>query len=346
MICTLTVPSGTGTVNVTATANGQTSTSVQFTYNNPNLTLNAIGPFSGAIGQAISFTASGTNLPADAVFNWNFGDNTGTTTGQTVSHTYNSAGTFTVTVTVTSASTGQTGTQTGQANISGPINVSINGQTSVPSGQSTTYTANVSGSVPADAVYSWTFSDGGSGSGSSVTHTFNNAGTFTITLHVTSASNAAVNGTGTLTVSVTAAGPTATYQPGWNLVDGPTGTVFSRANGPLYSFPAGATDYVVLPNTSPVTGGVGYWAFFNVTTTVVLNGSGPGLPFSTTIPAGQFVIVGNPSSTQTVTVNGADVVDTFNPSSNSYTSSTGSVTLAPGQAAWVYSADGATITIQ
>ena len=51
-------------------------------------------------------------------------------------------------------------------------------------------------------------------------------------------------------------GPTVTYQPGWNLVSGPTGTVFSQANGPLYTLPAGASAYVSVPNTTPITGGV------------------------------------------------------------------------------------------
>jgi hypothetical protein len=139
-----------------------------------------------------------------------------------------------------------------------------------------------------------------------------------------------------------AATGTASYQAGWNLVAGPTGTTFSQAVGVLYTFPAGATDYQQVPNTQPVQAGVGYWAYFSSATTVTLSGSGS-VPMTVTAPPSQFIMIGNPSATQTVTVSGADAVYTFDPVANNY--STGNV-LKPGQGAWVYSFNGATITMQ
>lgn len=145
-----------------------------------------------------------------------------------------------------------------------------------------------------------------------------------------------------LTVGGAAASGSATYSAGWNLVGAPAGTVFSQASNPMYTYQATDTAYQTVPNTQPVSAGYGYWAYFTGTTTVTLSGtSSP--QFATTIPAGQFVMVGNPSSTATVTVSGSDVVYTFDPVANNYV--TTGTTLRPGQGAWVYSANGGTITI-
>ena len=55
-------------------------------------------------------------------------------------------------------------------------------------------------------------------------------------------------------------------------------------------------------------------------------------------------MVGNPFD-RPATVTGAPVVDTFNPSTNAYTTATGTVTLGVGQGAWVFSSTGGTLTI-
>jgi hypothetical protein len=136
------------------------------------------------------------------------------------------------------------------------------------------------------------------------------------------------------------------YQTGWNLVGGGNGQTFPQANGPLYTFQAGDTAYESLANSAGITGGRGYWAYFNSPTAVTISGSGPSLPFTATIPAGQYVMVGNPSTTASVTVSGADVVYTFNTATNSYTGGGATGTLAVGQGAWVFSNAGGTITIK
>jgi hypothetical protein len=135
---------------------------------------------------------------------------------------------------------------------------------------------------------------------------------------------------------------TATYQTGWNIVGGPSGTTFSQASGPLYQFPAGATNYVAVPNTQAVSAGQGQWAYFTAPTTVNLTGTTT-LPITVTAPAGQYIMIANPSSTQTVTVSGADIVYTFDPTVNNYVVAT---TLTPGHGAWVFSNAGGPITMQ
>ncbi len=130
-----------------------------------------------------------------------------------------------------------------------------------------------------------------------------------------------------------------TYPPGWNLVGGPAGTVITGASGPLYGFPAGAQDYQVLPSDTPLEAGAGYWAHFDALSPQVLPASAP---FGTTLelPAGAFVLIGNPRATISV-VYGADVVYIY----DAVLGYESTLTLQPGQGAWAFSARGATITI-
>jgi len=137
-----------------------------------------------------------------------------------------------------------------------------------------------------------------------------------------------------------ASGIPVTYQAGWNLVAGPAGTVITGDFGPLYTFQAGNTAYQVIPNGSPLKAGESYWAYFPAPATVSLpTVSSQGITLL--LPAGQFVQVGNPTNT-TVTVSGAEAVDTFDPSSNSYAVG---MTLLPGQGAWVFSYSGGSVAI-
>ncbi|MEW6734113.1 MAG: PKD domain-containing protein [Acidobacteriota bacterium] len=68
-----------------------------------------------------------------------------------------------------------------------PLNVSLTGSASSPNGLITSY--------------NWTFGDGTTGTGPSVTHTYNNAGTFTATLTVTDNANQTASKSLTITVT-------------------------------------------------------------------------------------------------------------------------------------------------
>jgi PKD domain-containing protein len=63
-------------------------------------TVNAGGPYTGAVNIPITFTASASTGVPIISYTWNFGDGT-TASGSIAQKTYTSAGTFTVTVTAT-----------------------------------------------------------------------------------------------------------------------------------------------------------------------------------------------------------------------------------------------------
>src|SRR5262249_17953132 len=146
--------------------------------------------------------------------------------------------------------------------------------------------ATPSGTLPSDAVYTWNFGDGGTGSGQTVSHTFTSGGTYFVQVHIGSASNPSFTPSGQLQLLVSGqAGATVPYQVGWNLVGGAGGPVFAQADGPLYTYQAGDTNYESVPNSTGIVGGRGYWAYLTQTTTVSLNGTGgPTLPLSISAP--------------------------------------------------------------
>ncbi len=336
-IYTLTV---TGTAGLTGQSSAISTTQVTVT---GGLQVTAGGPYVGTAGQALTLIAGAGNQPFDTVYSWQFGDGT-SGSGQSVSHVYNSPGAYTATVTASSRSSNQSQTATANVRINAPqsLNVAISAPAQGTTNSPITFSATASGNFPGSPVLTWNFGDNTSSvQGAQVQHSFNAPGSYTVTVTATSSSNPALSTQGTTTIAINTGGPSVTYQPGWNLVAGPAGTVFFDAAGVLYTFQAGNASYVSLPATQGVDAGKGYWAFFATTTTIGLNGQGT-TAASITAPAGQYVMIGNPSATTPVTVNGADSIFIFNTGTNSYEAAT---ILAPGQGAWALSNRGGTITL-
>jgi PKD repeat protein len=348
---------GAYTVQVLVFGAGATPISAQISYTVlQSLGISANGPYTGQVGQPVAFRATaqpGVTLPADTLFSWDFGDGA-KTTGPTPAHIYATTGVYTVTLTATSASTGQSGSTSTTATITaGPapaqFSVSISGPTQVTAGASISYQATIgSGTAPSDVVYTWSFGDGSSmATGQNVNHIFAAAGSYTVTLTAVSAGTPSNSAGAAISVSVqtnfsTSSGNgTVTYQPGWNLVSGPAGTVFTGASDPLYSAQSGETQYESIPASTAAGAGRGYWALFNAPTTVTLAGSNVNTA-SVTASAGQWVMLGNPSATQTLTIHNADLAITYDPVAAGYVVIS---TLKPGQGAFVISLDGGTITV-
>jgi PKD repeat protein len=150
----------------------------------------ANGPYSGTVGQSITFDGTGSSDPDGTIvsYDWDFGDGE-TGTGATPTHTYASSGNFTVTLTVTDDD-GSSSTCTSTANITETPNeppvCDANGPYSGTVGQSITFDG--TGSSDPDgtiASYAWDFGDGGTGTGATPTHTYASSGNFTVTLTVT-----------------------------------------------------------------------------------------------------------------------------------------------------------------
>jgi len=142
----------------------------------------------------IQFDASGSSADQGVIvlYSWNFGDGR-TGSGRIVLHTYSSAGSYTVSLTVTD-------TQGATDSITLTIQVSMDGGVEGNIKPSANFTASptsgtaplavdfdASGSSDPDGSitsYNWTFGDGSTGTGVTTSHTYNTAGTYTVSLTV------------------------------------------------------------------------------------------------------------------------------------------------------------------
>jgi hypothetical protein len=130
------------------------------------------------------------------------------------------------------------------------------------------------------------------------------------------------------------------YDQGWNLIAVTPGTDLVGTSGPLFTLQAGDTAYELVLGSRALHTGQGYWAYFDRNTPVSLPQSGE-QSLALTLPAGQFVMIGNPFGL-TATVHGADAVDIYTTYDGRYQETT---ELRPGQGAWAFSNNGGAITI-
>jgi len=154
----------------------------------PTLTASfTYSPTSSQAGQQIAFSASARGGTAPYSFSWSFGDGS-IGTGSTISHAYSSAGTFTVILTVKDSSTPQQSAASQQSvtTISPPttLTASFTYNPSSPQvGQQVTFAASASGGTEPYA-FAWSFGDGSTTTGSTLTHMYSSAGTFNVVLTV------------------------------------------------------------------------------------------------------------------------------------------------------------------
>jgi PKD repeat protein len=150
-------------------------------------------PTSGVAPLAVTFTDESTNDPS--AWAWDFGDG-GSSTEQHPQYTYDSAGTFTVTLTVSNTAGVDSLTRQNYITVTEPVAPPVAAFSASPTSGlaplSVTFT-DESTNDPTD--WAWDFGDGGSSSEQHPQYTYDNAGTFAVTLTV---SNAA--GSDTLTM--------------------------------------------------------------------------------------------------------------------------------------------------
>jgi PKD repeat protein len=352
-----TTPSETTIANANAPISGvqavpsSTVTTATFTVATvtPTPVITAITPNSGAAGSIVTITGTGLSGATGITFGNTAGTNiqcNAAGTQCTVVAPNLAAGTSSfVSVTTAGGTSNTVGFSfTSLAALTPSVSAPTTGTVGTPVSFFVTATPSSGATI---SNLSINFGDGSSpvavSSGQTVSHTYTAAGPYTVT--VTATDTAGASGAGSTTITISAAAPPGvpvTYQPGWNIVAGPSGTVVTGNSGPLYTFQAGNTQYQILSSGTPLVAGQGYWAYFTTATTSSLPIVTPQVA-TVSIPAGQFVMIGNPTDT-TVTISGpADAVDTWDPVANTYR--TGVTTLNPGQGAWVFSYSGGTLTL-
>ncbi|MBI2109961.1 PKD domain-containing protein [Candidatus Woesearchaeota archaeon] len=170
-----------------------------------NLPVANAGPdMTVGVNRTVTFDGTG-STDSDGFINittgylWDFGDGT-TATGQIVTHNFTSRGNFTVTLTVTD-NDGATDTDTAFVQVDGIPTAVASGPTSGFTNQLLTFNGGLSTDDGNITSFAWSFGDGGTATGSTVTHTYTTAGTFTVTLTVTDNNN--LTDSDTLSVVIT-----------------------------------------------------------------------------------------------------------------------------------------------
>ncbi len=149
-------------------------------------------PETGTAPLTVSFDGTGSVPPAGASivsYSWDFGDgNTGI--GSTTSHTYTADGTFTASLVVEDSNGGLNAATITITVDPAPVDDPVAAFTANPNTGTAPLTVDFDASTstpPAGATlisYSWDFGDGTTGTGETVSHTYNAAGTYTAILTV------------------------------------------------------------------------------------------------------------------------------------------------------------------
>jgi RHS repeat-associated protein len=282
------------------------------------------GPYSGNVGQTITFNGTGSAAPSGQTivrYTWNFGDGL-TETGPAPTHAYGSAGPFTVSLSVTDTS-GGTNTASTTATIAALPSANAGGPYSGNVGQTITFngTRSTAPSGQTITLYGWNFGDGSTGAGATATHAYGSAGPFTVSLNVTDTSGGTNTASTTATIaalpSANAGGPysgnvgqtiifngTGSTAPSgqtiihydWNFGDGLTGT----GSAPTHAY-GSAGPFTVSLSVTDTSGGANTAS--TTATIAALPGANPGGPYSgnvgqtitfngtgSTAPSGQTII--------------------------------------------------------
>lgn len=138
-----------------------------------------------------SFTDASTGSPT--VWLWNFGDG-GTSTSQNPTHTYTTAGTYTVSLTATNANGTDVETKSGYIKATSSIPVAGFDMTTTRVGtipHTVQFEDTSAGAEP--KTYLWDFGDGTTSTDKNPMHTYEQPGTFNVTLTITNAYGTATN---------------------------------------------------------------------------------------------------------------------------------------------------------
>ncbi len=179
---------GTYTVSLTVSGPGgnDTETKTDFiTVQDGSVTADfSATPLSGDAPLNVTFTDASTG-DVDT-YSWDFGDG-GSSTSQNPSYTYNTAGVYTVSLTVSNACGSDAETKVDYVTVTEPpCDAPIAEFSGTPlSGDSPLQVSFTDNSSNSPTSWSWDFGDGGTATTQNPSHTYNSAGTYTVSLTVT-----------------------------------------------------------------------------------------------------------------------------------------------------------------
>ncbi len=193
------------TLTVTDNAGATGTTSSPVTVTAPKANQPPVAAFtSSSTGLAVSVNGSTSSDPDGTItaYAWDFGDGA-TATGATASHTYQSAGTYQVTLKVTDDK-GATNSVTKPVTTQTPANQPpVAAFTATTAGLAASFDGSTSTDDGTIASYAWSFGDGSTGTGKTISHTYPSAGTYPVKLTVTDNNGS----TGSVTNNVTVTAP-------------------------------------------------------------------------------------------------------------------------------------------
>lgn len=158
--------------------------------NGENPTISVSGPSTGTVGQQLTYTATASNCTPGTT-GWSWTTSSGTVSGDSnrssITVSWTGSGSKSVRAT-NSGCSGASGTRsvsiTGGGTDTGALNASYTYSPTAPQpNQAVSF--NGTGSTGTPSQYNWTFGDGGSATGSTVSHTFTTKGSYTVKLTVT-----------------------------------------------------------------------------------------------------------------------------------------------------------------
>lgn len=126
--------------------------------------------------NVFNFTAQNLNNTPNMTYSWSFGDG-GTATGSPVTHQYLSPGTYTVTLVSTNGTC--TFTQTKSVVVTGTAKCGVGVSGTYITNETRQFTAINTNNAP-NMTYSWSFGDGNTATGTTVTHTYAAPGLYTV----------------------------------------------------------------------------------------------------------------------------------------------------------------------
>ena len=137
-------------------------------------------PLAGTAPLAVQFTDQSTGSPT--AWSWDFGDGS-TSTSRNPSHTFQSAGSFTITLTASNSGGPSTRTRTNYVTVSAPTPPPVAEFVASPlAGTAPLAVQFTDQSTGSPTAWSWDFGDGSTSTSRNPSHTYQNAGSFTVRL--------------------------------------------------------------------------------------------------------------------------------------------------------------------